>query len=141
MDIHLERNWMQPEGSLHKKTCKTNFFRFDWTTSIISLPFVFSKYLQNFEVGRSTIWYKKVKISFESWNNLILGRKKFCFVFVAKFQIFHEILWKFSKNKKFWAQKFQSLGNLSIFVSIFFESTRNGSIDGRKNAGAYKIML
>ena len=41
------------------------------------------------------------------------------------------------KNKKFRAQKFPSLVNLSIFVSIFFESTRNGSIDGRKNAGAY----
>ena len=118
---------MQPEGSLHKKTCKTNFFRFDWTTSIISLPFVFSKYLQNFEVGRSTMRYKKEKISFKIRNNFILGRKKNLFCLCSKILNFSRNfakIRKISKNKKFQAQKIPSLSNLSIFVSIFFEFFR-----------------
>ena len=112
----------------------------------------FLKCLQIFEVGRSMIRYKKLKISFESRNNLILGRKKIRFVFVAKFQIFHEISQKFRENSKIFEK--QKISRSEIFVSIckivnfcvdyflnFFESTRNGLIDGQKNAGASHIQI
>ena len=96
------------------------------------------------------IRYKKLKISFESQNNLILGRKKILFWLCSTISNFSrnfmKISWKF---EKFWKTKNFELRNFWVsvicqflcrFFSNFFESTRNGLIDGRKNAGAYKIV-
>ena len=75
---------------------------------------------------RGTVRYGK-NFSTETRKFLSLGRE------VVLYQLFCN----FSKfPPKFRARKFPSLGNLSIFVSTFFESNRNGSIDGRKNADA-----
>ena len=80
------------------------------------------KHLQNFKVGRSTIWYKK--ISFHLCCKIMNLWQKF------------EKLWK-TKNFELVNFRVLVISQFSCrFFSNFFESNRNGLIDGRKNAGA-----
>ena len=101
-------------------------------------------HLQNFEVDLSTVRYGKI-FSLPRLGYFRLSVEKFFrFVFVAKFRIFLQNFVKiFKKTKIFELRKFSSLGRISVpyrFISIFLRSKRNGSMDGRNFAGAYKIV-
>ena len=74
-------------------------------------------------------------------NFRVLVEKNFGFVFVAKFQIFCDILPKFSKNKHFRGSKtFEPRYNFCT-ISNFSSSKWKSSMDGRNFAGAYLFSI